>query len=128
MASNWTPTTVPNRPGGIARFDLSIANNVSISANTVLDGIIFTSTAMNPYSITASPELTLTITGPEITDNSRSAREFVTAVNGSCNFGTIGFIGTATSGTMFTNNGSICSVKHSPEREPAKLEGREEPN
>ena len=69
-AANWTPKGVPNGPADIATFDLSNTTDVSISANTEVNGITFTSAATNPYTITASPGLTLTIRGVGITNNS----------------------------------------------------------
>jgi autotransporter-associated beta strand protein len=109
-ADNWTPMTVPNGPGNIATFDLSNTTNVSLSVNTEVSGITFTLAATNPYSITANPELTFTISGVGITNNSGIAQEFVTAVDGAGNFGRIAFTGTATAGTaVFINDGSIFS-------------------
>ena len=69
-AANWTPTGIPNGPADIATFGLSNTTDVSISANTEVSGITFTSAATNPYFITASPGLTLTISGVGITNNS----------------------------------------------------------
>jgi autotransporter-associated beta strand protein len=73
-AANWTPATVPNGSADTATFDLSNTTNVSISANTEINGIIFTPAATNPYTITASPGLTLTISGVGITNNSGIAQ------------------------------------------------------
>ena len=109
-ANNWTPMTVPNGSGDVARFDLSNTTNVSLSVNTEVSGITFTLAATNPYSITANPELTFTISGVGITNNSGIAQEFVTAVDGSGNVGRIVFTDTATAGTaVFINDGSIFS-------------------
>ena len=69
-ADNWTPNGVPNGPADIATFGLSNTTDVSISENTEVNGIIFTSAATNPYTITANPGLTLTISGVGITNNS----------------------------------------------------------
>src|SRR4026207_531831 len=62
-AANWTPTAVPNGPADTATFGLSNTTDGSISANPEVNGIIFPPAATNPYSITASPGLTLTISG-----------------------------------------------------------------
>src|SRR5882672_4557546 len=67
-ADNWTPMTVPNGPADIATFALSNTTNVSISANTEVNGITFTPAATNPYTITASAAFTLRITGTGITN------------------------------------------------------------
>ena len=45
-AANWTPMTVPNGPADIATFALSNTTSVSISANTEVNGITFTSGPM----------------------------------------------------------------------------------
>jgi len=107
-AANWTPATVPNGPADIATFALSNMTNISISANTEIDSIIFSSAATNPYTITASPTVTLTISGTGITNNSGIVEHFVAnggeAVNGE--FGSIRFTNNATAGSSatFTNN------------------------
>ncbi len=61
-AANWTPMTIPNGPADTATFALSNTTNVSISANTEVNGITFTAAATNPYTITASAAFTLRIT------------------------------------------------------------------
>ena len=116
-ADNWTPMTIPSGPADVATFDLSNTTNVSISVNTEVSGITFTLAATNPYSITASPELTFTISGVGIANNSGIAQEFVTAVDGSGNVGRIVFTDTAAAGTaVFTNNGSTFSSSSSGPR------------
>jgi hypothetical protein len=107
-AANWTPNGVPNGPADIATFGLSNTTDVFISANTEVNGITFTSAATNPYNITASPGLTLTISGVGITNNSGVTQNFVTGVDGTGNRGQIVFRNSATAGTstMFTNNGA----------------------
>ena len=47
-AANWTPMNVPNGPRDIATFALSNTTNVSISANTEINRIIFTRATANP--------------------------------------------------------------------------------
>jgi len=75
-----------------------------------VNSIIFTPAATNPYTITAGPGLTLTISGIGITNNSGTAQNFVTAVDGSGNFGKIVFTKSASAGTsIFTNNGSAAN-------------------
>jgi hypothetical protein len=44
-ADNWTPMGVPNGPADIATFGLSNTTDVSISAETEVNGITFTSAA-----------------------------------------------------------------------------------
>ena len=106
-AADWTPTTVPNGPADTAFFDLSNTTGLSISANTEVNGIVFDSNAgLNPFTITASPGFTLTLSGAGITNNSGRAQAFVTAVD-AANNGLILFGNNATagSGTFFTNSG-----------------------
>jgi VPDSG-CTERM motif/Passenger-associated-transport-repeat len=107
-AANWTPNGVPNGPADIATFGLSNTTDVSISENTEVNGIIFTSAATNAYTVSASAGLTLTISGVGITNNSGITQKFVTAVDGTGNRGQIVFTNSATAGTssMFTNNGA----------------------
>jgi hypothetical protein len=81
--ANWTPVEVPNAPGDSARFGLSNTTSVSISENTEVNGITFTSAATNPYTITASPGLTLTISGVGIRNNSGITQNFATAIDAS---------------------------------------------
>src|SRR4029077_13313649 len=106
--TNWTPAHVPNGAADTATFALSNTTNVSISANTEVNGITFTAAATNPYTITANPGLTLTISGMGITNKSGSTHNFVTAVNFAGHVGLILFKNAATAGsdTSFTNNGS----------------------
>jgi autotransporter-associated beta strand protein len=108
-ATNWTPMGVPNGPADTATFGLSNTTDVSISADTEVNGITFTSAATNPYTITASLGLTLTISGVGITNNSGSTQNFVTAADFSGNVGTIVFSKSATAGSnvsIFIEGGS----------------------
>ena len=105
-ATNWTPDRVPNGPADVATFGLSNTTDVSISANTEVNGITFTSAATNSYTITASPGLTLTISGAGIANNS-GVIEYQTLISG--NFGTIRFTNSATAGSnvsIFNEGGS----------------------
>jgi hypothetical protein len=104
-ADNWTPNGVPNGPADTATFGLSNTTNVSISEDTEVNGITFTSAATNPYTITASPGLTLTISGTGITNNSGTTQTFVTGVDASRNSGMIVFSNSATAGSnVFIRN------------------------
>jgi autotransporter-associated beta strand protein len=73
IVTNWTPMTVPNGPTDIATFPFSNTTNVSISEDTEVNGIMFTSAATNPYSIRVNSGLTLTLSGTGITNNSAIA-------------------------------------------------------
>ena len=104
---NWTPDIIPNGPADLASFGRSNITHVSISANTEVDSIIFTPAATNPYTITAIPGLTLTISGTGIRNNSGIPQNFVTAVDDSGTPGKIAFTQRASAGTsIFTNQGS----------------------
>src|SRR6187200_1451397 len=101
--TNWTPAHVPNGAADTATFALSNTTNVSISADTEINGITFTPAA-SAYTITASLGLTLTLSGTGITNNSAATQNFVTASDASGNFGTIVFSNSATAGSnVFTN-------------------------
>src|SRR5919106_585400 len=58
---NWTPNGVPNGPNDIATFGLSNSTNVSISADTEVNSIIFTPAATNHYGIRVNSDVTLTV-------------------------------------------------------------------
>jgi autotransporter-associated beta strand protein len=108
-AANWTPMTVPNGPADTATFALSNNTNVSIFANTEVNGITFTSVATNPYGITVSPGFRLTLSGTGITNNSGTTQNFGTAADASGNVGTIVFSNNATAGSnvsIFNEGGS----------------------
>jgi autotransporter-associated beta strand protein len=108
-ADNWTPNGVPNGPADIATFGLSHTTDVSISANTEVDSIVFTSAATNPYTITASSGLKLTISGAGIINNSGIAQNFVAAAGPTSGINSIRLTfknsATAGSGTFFAMNG-----------------------
>jgi autotransporter-associated beta strand protein len=108
-AANWTPATAPNGSADMATVGLSNTAHVSISANTKVNGITFTPTATNPYTITASPDVTLTLSGTGITNNSGVTQNFVTAVDATGSVGKIVFSNNASAGTNvgFLNNGSL---------------------
>jgi autotransporter-associated beta strand protein len=109
--NDWSPATVPNGSADTATFGHSLTANISLSANTEVNGITFAS-AMFPsaYTITASPQTTLTISGPGITNNSGTTQTFVTDTNGP-GAGGIFFTNSATAGnsTSFTNRGGTVS-------------------
>jgi hypothetical protein len=65
---------VPNGPTDTATFGLSNTTDVSISANTEVNGITFTSAATNPYIITVNPHVTLTLGGTGIMNSSGRAQ------------------------------------------------------
>jgi hypothetical protein len=107
---NWTPMGIPNGPADIAIFGLSNTTDASISTNTEVNGAIFTPAATNPYTITASPGLTLTISGVGIVNISGTTQNFVTAG------GEIRFRNHATAGdnvTLSNDGGTMSFFNHS---------------
>ena len=106
-STNWTPMTVPNGPADIATFGLSHTTDVSISANTEVNGITFTSTATTPYTITVSPGLRLAISGVGIVNNSGITQKFMTTSDLAGNSAQIFFLGSSTAAnSTFINNGA----------------------
>jgi hypothetical protein len=106
-AGNWSPMTIPNGSADTAIFALSNTTAVSISANTIVDGITF-SPGASSFTITASPSFSLTLSGTGITNNSGTTQNFVAAPSGfGINALRILFNNSATagSGTFFTTNG-----------------------
>src|SRR5437868_8205695 len=101
VSENWSPQTVPNGPSDVATLGSAFNRNVSLSANTEVNGITFPFnrfTAVN-YAIAVGPSLTLTISGTGIANNSGQAQNFG-------NSGTVFFSNSATAGSAtFTNNG-----------------------
>src|SRR5436190_4391223 len=83
--ANWTLNRVPNGASDIATFGLSNTSDVSISANTEVNSIVFTPAASNPYTLTASPGLTLTISGVGIVNNSGRTQKLLTSNDASGN-------------------------------------------
>ena len=73
-AANWTPATVPNGSADTATFALSNTTNVSISASTEVNGIVFTAAATNPYVVATGGDDGLTLSGTGITNNSGIAQ------------------------------------------------------
>jgi hypothetical protein len=85
-AENSTPNAVPNGAADVATFGLSNTTDVSISANTEVNSIIFTSAA-SPNTITVGDGFTLTISGLGIVNNSGLFDHvFLTASSGQIRF------------------------------------------
>jgi len=104
---NWTPGGPPNDTADTATFRFSTVDALSISANTQVSGIAF-STGASAYTITANPALALTISGTGIVNRSGITQNFVTAVDEHGTIGVIQFTNSSTAGalTAFTNHGS----------------------
>ena len=107
-ATNWVPTTVPNGSSDTATFGQSNTTAISLSTNTMANGIVFNSGA-SAYTISSnlafSPARTLTINGTGVINNSGVTQNFVTASQG----GQVVFINNASAGssTNYVNNGGV---------------------
>jgi hypothetical protein len=111
-ADNWTPNGVPNGPADVATFGLSNRTDVSISEDTEVNSIIFTSAATNPYNITIS-DSTLTISGVGITNNAATGFDGQKFRTGDFDFlghGQIRFTNSSTAGNVFIENDGFGST------------------
>ena len=97
--------TVPNGPADIATFGSSSVTDISPSADTEVNGIVFNPGA-SAFTITASPTGILTISGAGIINNSGVVQNFVPAPIFKAR-GDIIFRNNATAGsmTLFTSLG-----------------------
>jgi hypothetical protein len=97
--------TVPNNLADTATFGPSTSTSVFISANTQIDGIVFTANA-SAYTISSATPLVLTISGVGVTNNSGVMQNVVTGANAS-QWGDVRFLNTATAGSQvtYTNGG-----------------------
>jgi autotransporter-associated beta strand protein len=114
-ATNWSPNTVPNGPSDVATFADSNQTDVSLSAVTEIDSIVFNPGARS-FTITNAPFHEFTISGAGIINNSGVTQHFISD-KGSGSFGdradspafpSITFTNNATAGsnTTFTINGA----------------------
>ncbi|HEY3901725.1 MAG TPA: autotransporter-associated beta strand repeat-containing protein, partial [Chthoniobacter sp.] len=110
-ASNWNPAVIPNGDSATATFDTATVLGISISANTEVNGIVFTANAVLPSTITVSSAWTLTLSGDGIINNSGVSQGVITAVDANGNYGTVDFSNEANAGTetQITNDGGIVS-------------------
>lgn len=98
-AGNWTPATVPNGASDIATFGASNTTSVSLSANVVVNEIVFAATA-SPFTITTpASSHSLTVSGSGITNSSGQSQTFTVPVAS-----TLIFENTATVGPLTTVN------------------------
>jgi outer membrane autotransporter protein len=104
-AGNWSSGGPPNGSGDTATFDATPmeVTQVSLSANTEVNGIVFDAGA-DAFTITSGTNLTLTISGTGIMNNSLITQEFFTGDG--VGAGMIFFTKGATAGnlTSFTND------------------------
>src|SRR5262245_16269811 len=115
-AVNWTPATVPNGPTDVATFAGSSVTGLRFSAvMTEVAEIVF-SPGASSFNITADPEpvstgVTLTISGPGISNNSGVTQNLTVAPSVGGNSGIIEFVNAASAGdgTVLTVFGSETS-------------------
>ncbi len=95
-ATNWTPDTVPNGPSDVATFSVSNRTDVSIAASVEVSEVDFTAGA-SAFNISAPPGVTLTISGPGVSNASGIKQRFTASDNNSA-AGAIIFLNSATAG------------------------------
>jgi autotransporter-associated beta strand protein len=103
-ATNWTPATVPNGLSDTATFATSNSKDLSISAATEVNAILFNSGA-NRFVITVPAQQHLTISGAGITNSSGITQRFIADQDPfNADHGAITFTNTAAAGseTVFT--------------------------
>jgi hypothetical protein len=102
-AGNWSAGTVPNGAADTATFNVSLRTSVSLSANTEVNGVVFSPGSSTSFGIVTNPALILTISGVGITNGSNSnvTQNFVVSVSGA--FGGL---------TRFTNSASADASSH----------------
>lgn len=107
-AGNWMPSTVPNGafpsgPFDTATFGPSNGRDVSLSAETNVNAIVFDADA-SAFTITTRPFQLFRLMGPGVSNNSGTTQHFVAASP----FGLINFRDEATAGadTSFTIEGA----------------------
>lgn len=102
--ANWTPDTVPHLPSDTATFSISNLTNVTIKASVEVSAIDFTTVA-SPFTISANPGVTLTVSGVGVSNASGIGQNFATS-DGGGGAGLIMFMGSATAGdgNTYTNN------------------------
>ena len=109
-APNWSPSTVPDGAADIATFAFSNIIDLSLSASTEVNGVVFNAGA-SAFTITARPSpqsvTQLLISGVGITNDSGITQNFVTTVDQLGSYGQIYFVDNARAGEMISiiNNG-----------------------
>jgi len=106
-ATNWTPNTVPNDPAGVATFEASNQTAISLSANTIVDSIVFNPSA-SAFTISVIGPPQLTIDGVGVVNNSGVVQKFFCDTQSPQQAGLVAFTGSASAGSqcVFTANGS----------------------
>src|SRR5215471_20539543 len=106
-ATNWTPNTVPNGLADVATFEASNQTAISLSANTIVDSIVFNPSA-SAFAISVIGPPQLTIDGVGVVNNSGVVQKFFCDTQSPQQAGLVAFTGSASAGSqcVFTANGS----------------------
>lgn len=107
-AANWTPNTIPNGPNDIATFAASNQTDVTISASTEVNELVF-SPGASDFTITVTEGKTFTISGTGITNNSGINQNFVIEKKGVVNATNNATAGELTFFTLLGGTGSFGS-------------------
>ena len=99
-ATNWSPSTVPNGRDDKATFDVSSTTAVALSTDTEVDSILFEPSA-SAFTVSVPSQLSLTISGQGLTNNSATIQNLVSGPNISdFKQATIQFTGDASAGNL----------------------------
>ena len=104
-AANWTAGGPPNGSGDIATFGTSNQTALSFSANITTSAINY-SPGASAFNLTISPPVSLTISGPGITNNSGITQTFIAGGY----TGDILFANSASAGSLTSFSGIGSSV------------------
>ncbi|MGH9693422.1 MAG: beta strand repeat-containing protein, partial [Bryobacteraceae bacterium] len=100
-ANNWVPKTVPNGVGQTATFGTSMQTSLTISADTEVGTIAYT-TAADSFSIAIAAQASLTISGVGIM-NTSSVKQSISTTSGTGGDSALNFTGSATAGDATVN-------------------------
>jgi FG-GAP-like repeat len=117
-SANWTPATVPNGPTDVATFASSSITDVTFSSEATEVAAIVFDPGASSFNITADPEaarinVTLTISGAGITNNSGVTQNLTAAPTVRTVAATIEFLNAASAGdnTVLTIFGSTTAAR-----------------
>ena len=106
-SANWTPGGPPNGAADKATFVTSTTTELTLSANSTVNEIIFSANA-SAYTITATSALQLVISDVGITNNSGAVQNFAASVTGPGSTPTVQLLNaTAGSNMIYTANGTV---------------------
>lgn len=107
-AANWTPNTVPNGPNDVATFAASNQTDVTISASTEVNELVF-SPGASDFTINVTDGKTFTISGTGITNSSGIGQNFVIEKKSVLNLTNSATAGELTFFTLLGGTGSLGS-------------------